>query len=69
LKKYKIKSHSGAKRRFRITSTGKVLRREIGISHNRRKKSDEFLHGVSEMVLVKGRIARKIKHLLPYGVR
>lgn len=69
MKKYKIKSHSGAKRRFRITPTGKVLRRQIGISHNRSTKSDEFLNGISEMVPVKGRLARKIKHLLPYGVR
>lgn len=69
MKKYKIKSHSGAKRRFKITAGGKVLRRRIGISHNRRKKSEEFLRGISEMVPVEGKIARKIRSLLPYGVR
>jgi large subunit ribosomal protein L35 len=69
VKKYKIKSHSGAKRRFKITAGGKVLRRQIGISHNRRKKSEEFLRGINEMVPVEGKIARKIKTLLPYGVR
>lgn len=69
MKKYKIKSHSGAKRRFRITPTGKVMRRQIGINHFRRKKSSEFLHGVSESVPVKGKLAIRIKQLLPYGVK
>lgn len=67
--KYKIKTHSGAKRRFSITGSGKLRRRKIGISHNRRKKSNAVLRQVSEMLPVEGRLAKRVKRLLPYGVK
>jgi large subunit ribosomal protein L35 len=34
----KMKTHSGAKRRFRRTGTGKVVRRKANLSHIRLKK-------------------------------
>ena len=42
-KKYKMKTHSGAKARFYVTGSGKVLRRKIGINNFRRKKRGETL--------------------------
>ena len=35
----KQKTHSGAKKRFKITGTGKLLRRKAMQSHNLEKKS------------------------------
>ena len=36
--KYKIKTHSGAKRRFYISGRGKLLMRKCHINNSRRKK-------------------------------
>ena len=36
--KYKIKTHSGAKRRFYVTGRGKIMRRKCEINNSRRKK-------------------------------
>lgn len=35
----KLKTHSGSKDRFRITKTGKLLRRHSARNHNLQKKS------------------------------
>jgi hypothetical protein len=35
----KMKTHKGAKKRFKITATGKVMRTKGMKSHNRRKKA------------------------------
>ena len=35
----KQKTHSGAKKRFKVTGTGKILRRHAMKSHNLEKKS------------------------------
>ncbi len=34
----RMKTHSGAAKRFRVTRTGKVLRRKAGLNHNLGKK-------------------------------
>jgi len=65
----KMKTHSGAKKRFRITGTGKVLRMKGNRGHNKTKKNKRQLYAMSEMHPVKTRgMRRKIKRLLPYGV-
>ena len=38
-----MKTHSGAKRRFSITGSGKILRRKIGVNNFRRKKRGQTL--------------------------
>ena len=38
-KQGKLKTHKGAKRRFKITGTGKIMRAKGGKSHLRRKKA------------------------------
>ncbi len=63
----KMKTHSGAKRRFRITGTGKFLRMKGGRSHNRRKKSAKALGLMDEMIPVDKGWTRTLKKLLPYG--
>ena len=64
----KMKTHSGAKKRFRITPTGKVLRMKGHRGHNKTKKDSRQLFAMGEMHAVKPpRIARLIRRLLPYG--
>ena len=39
MKKQKLKTHKGAKRRFKVTATGKIMRTKGMKSHFRRRKS------------------------------
>jgi len=65
-KKYKIKSHSGAKKRFGITGTGLYTRRKNRISHNRMKKTKDVLRDFDEMVVIDKTARKRLKRLLPY---
>jgi large subunit ribosomal protein L35 len=65
-KKYKIKSHSGAKKRFGITGTGLYTRRKNGISHNRMKKTNDTLRDFDEMLVVDKTAKKRLRKLLPY---
>jgi large subunit ribosomal protein L35 len=66
-KKYKMKTHSGAKARFYITGNGKILRRKIGINNFRRKKRGETLRDISGKLSVSKPDAERLKKLLPYA--
>ena len=63
----KMKTHGGAKRRFRITGTGKFMRMKGHRSHNRRKKSAKALGLMDEMIPVNKSWNKTLKKLLPYG--
>jgi large subunit ribosomal protein L35 len=60
----KAKSHKSATRRFKITSTGKVMRRVAFGRHLRRKKSAAQLRRYRKNVVVAGKIARRVKRLI-----
>jgi len=60
----KAKSHKSATRRFKITSTGKVMRRVAFGRHLRRKKSASQLRRYRNNVVVTGKIARRVKRLI-----
>jgi large subunit ribosomal protein L35 len=62
----KIKTHKSAKRRFRITGSGKIMHSKIGKSHLRLKKSHRVKRQYSGEVVVHPSNERRIKQLLPY---
>lgn len=62
----KIKTHKSAKRRFRITGSGKIMHSKIGKSHLRLKKSGRVKRQYSGEVVVHPSNERRIKQLLPY---
>jgi len=64
MKKFKQKTRKGAARRFKITGTGKVMRRNQNMRHLRRKKSKKAIRAYRIPVQVKGKWARKIKRML-----
>ncbi|CCF83575.1 50S ribosomal protein L35 [Nitrolancea hollandica] len=64
----KIKTHKGAKRRFKITATGKIMRAKGMKSHNRRKKSPRTKRAFDKMFEVAPSDVKRIRRLLPYGV-
>ncbi|MFN8594500.1 MAG: 50S ribosomal protein L35 [Thermomicrobiales bacterium] len=63
----KLKTHKGAKKRFRITSTGKVLRTKGMKSHNRRKKAPRVKRQFDRMLELDSANQRHVQRLLPYG--
>lgn len=64
MKKYKQKTRKGAAKRFKITATGKVLRRSQNMRHLRRKKSKRAIREYKVPVEVKGKFAKKIKQMM-----
>jgi large subunit ribosomal protein L35 len=63
-KKQKMKTKKSIKRRFKVTKTGKVLRRGSHIRHLKRKKSKSRLRRQKLAKEVKGAWKRKVKKLL-----
>jgi len=60
----KMKSHSGAKKRFKVTGTGKVQARHAFSSHILEKKSPKRKrHMQLDVTLVKGDARRAVKLL------
>jgi large subunit ribosomal protein L35 len=64
--KYKMKTHSGAKRRFYVSGGGKILRRKHHINNARRKKRPATLRMFSRKLDVSKGDARRIRKLMPY---
>lgn len=63
----KLKTHKGAKSRFHITGSGKILRTKGGKSHLRRKKSSRAKGQYDEMLPLHSRDKARVRKLLPYG--
>ena len=64
----KMKTHKGAKKRFRISGTGRVLRMKGYRGHNKMKKNRRQLFAMQQMHAVQGAGNRRaIRRILPYG--
>lgn len=62
--KNKAKTRKSAIKRFRITPTGKVLRRGHGARHLKSKKTSKRLRSLKSSKRVRGRFAKNIKKML-----
>jgi len=60
------KTRKSIKKRFKITKTGKVLRRPVGQDHYRAKKSGKKKRQSRKWVEVSKEEAKKIKKLLSH---
>ena len=65
--KYKIKTHSGAKRRFSVTGSGKIMRRKIGVNNFRRKKRGQTLREFADKLPVSPGNVKRLRRLMPYA--
>ncbi len=61
----KIRTHKGAQDRFKVTGTGKLMRRKIGLSHLRMHKSKRTLRAYHGVQPVSPGYAKRMKKLLP----
>ncbi len=64
----KIKTHKGARSRFSITGTGKIMRTKGMKSHLRRNKSKRVKGQFDEMIPIAAVDRKRIKRLIPNGV-
>lgn len=64
MKRYKQKTRKGVSKRFKITASGKVLRRSQNMRHLRFNKSKKAIRAYRVPVEVTGRWAIKIKKML-----
>ena len=62
----KLKTHKGAKARFHVTGTGKLLRRKRMSSHLRRKKPRKVRRKYIGKVPVSGTDRKRIARLIPH---
>jgi large subunit ribosomal protein L35 len=60
----KMKPHSGASKRFRLTGTGKVMRRRANRGHLLEHKSSRYTRRLAGEVPLAPADAKKIKKLL-----
>lgn len=60
----KLKTHSGSSKRFRITGTGKVIRKRAFKRHNLTKKSASRKRVINTLAQVTGNNAKNIKQAL-----
>jgi large subunit ribosomal protein L35 len=63
----KQKTSSGAKKKFKVTGTGKLLRRNAGQSHNLEHKSPKRKRAFSKDLPVARANVRAVKKLLGMG--
>lgn len=60
----KMKTHSGASKRFKLTGTGKVMRRRANTNHLLEHKSSRVTRRLAGRVAVAPSDVREIKKLL-----
>ena len=63
----KMKSNSGAKKRFKFTGSGKIKRKKAYKRHILTKKSTKRKNNLGKDALVHDSEVRSVKGLLPYG--
>jgi large subunit ribosomal protein L35 len=63
----KMKSHSGAKKRFKVTGRGKVVGRHAFSSHNLGKKTPKRKREMSVAREITGADAKRAKRMLGAG--
>ena len=62
----KLKTHTGAKKRFNLTKNGKVKRAHAYKSHILNKKSTKRKRGLRQAAYADGTNVAAIKRLIPY---
>ena len=64
----KVKTNSGAKKRFRVTGAGKLVHKQAGKRHNLDKKSQKRIRNLRKGVaLSEGHAHSVLKFKMPYS--
>lgn len=63
----KMKTKSGAKKRFRLTASGKVRGQQAGKRHGMIKRTKKFIRNARGTTILAEPDARIVRKFLPYG--
>lgn len=63
----KLKSKSGARKRFKFTASGKIKVAQAGKRHGMIKRSNKFIRNARGMVVLSEPDQRIVRQFLPYG--
>ncbi len=63
----KLKTKSGAKKRFKITKSGLVVAGQAGKKHNMRKRSKEAIRNLRGTTILCPADSKIVKKFLPYS--
>lgn len=63
----KLKTHKGARSRFRVTGTGKIMRTKGGKSHLRRRKPMRVKRLYDSTLPLSDSDKSRVRRLLPYA--
>ncbi len=61
----KLKTHRGAKKRIKVTGTGKLVRMKANASHNLTKKNKKRKRNLRQSTVVVAEEKKRLKSLLP----
>ncbi|MFZ8865209.1 MAG: 50S ribosomal protein L35 [Rickettsiales bacterium] len=64
---YKLKTKSGAKKRFKILKSGKVVAGQAGKKHNMRKRSKDAIRDLRGTTILSAADSKIVKQFLPYS--
>ena len=63
----KMKTKSSAKKRFKLTATGKVRGQQAGKRHGMIKRSNKFIRDARGTTILAEADARIVRKMMPYG--
>lgn len=65
----KMKTKSGAKKRFKLTATGKVKSAQTGKRHGMIKRTNKQIRQQRGTTVMEPAEATKVKAMIPYGLK
>jgi large subunit ribosomal protein L35 len=63
----KLKTKSGAKKRFKVTATGKIMFTQAGKRHGMIKRTKKFIRQARGMDVLSDQDAKVVKKYMPYA--
>ena len=63
----KMKTKSGAKKRFKVSATGKIIGQQAGKRHMMIKRSNKFIRNARGTRVLSAPDSRVVRKFLPYG--
>ncbi|VAW14619.1 LSU ribosomal protein L35p [hydrothermal vent metagenome] len=63
----KMKTKSGAKKRFKVTASGKIMVQQAGKQHGMIKRTNKFIRNARGMTVLSAPDTRIVRKFLPYG--
>lgn len=63
---HKVKTHKGAKKRFKISATGKLIFKKQGMRHIATGMSRKRKRQLKETGVISGKVAANVREIMPY---